>query len=311
MPNRTTALAPPAAAFYTAQSIASDPGALAPYYTGVPDDVTQLALITRDVMIHRLEGNLFGHAHPPERLHHDAETRYLDDILRLLLARDDAPLTRPRVPAARFVGVCRDFALLHCSLLRHTGTPARLRFGFADYFDTDGFHTDHTLVEYWDTTRSRWLLADAELADPQHADARPAVDFDPMDVPRDRFLVSGEAWRRVRAGEADPRTFGVRLPDAELTGEWFAAGVVRLDLAALNKVEPLPWDTWGAGLGITGDAGLTDALRALHDRAAMVTGDAVPHEAARALYAQEDGLRVPAKVLSMTTHNGPVEVALR
>jgi hypothetical protein len=310
MQHSAAGLAPRTADFYTAHSAFSDPGALAPLYAGLPSDVRQLAHLVRNLMIHRMEEDLFRCTHPPERLHHDAETRYLDDILRLLLARDDAPLTERREPGDRFVGVCRDFALLHCSLLRHAGIPARLRLGFADYFDTDGFHTDHTVVEYWDAARGRWLLADAELTDPQFAATHPMVDFDPMDLPRDRFLVSGAAWRRARAGEADPRTFGVRLPGGELAGEWFMASVVRLDLSALNKVEPLPWDVWGEGADIASDDAMTDSFRALCDRAAAATGDTVPFEAARALFAEE-GLRTPSKVRSLTTYNGPVEVTLR
>ncbi|MFD3513380.1 transglutaminase domain-containing protein [Streptomyces sp. NPDC058657] len=308
---RTAGPAQHAVDFYTAQSAFSDPGDFAGRYVGLPKEVGQLAATVRHLMIHRMEEELFGCTHPPGRLHHDAESRYLDEILRLLLARDAAPLTQPREPGDRFVGVCRDFALLHCSFLRDAGVPARLRLGFADYFGSDGFRTDHTVVEYWDAARGRWLLADAELTDPRFAATRPEVDFDPMDVPRDRFLVSGEAWRRARAGEADPRTFGVRLPGGELAGEWFMANVVRLDLSALNKVEPLPWDVWGESMEVLSDDAMTDALRALCDRAAAVTGDTVPFDAARTLFTQEATLRTPPKVLSLTTYNGPVEVVLR
>ena len=104
-------------------------------------------------MVHRLEGDLFQYAIPRDRLHNDAETRYIDDILRIVIARNDAPLSRRREPGERFVGICRDFALLHCSFLRHVGIPARIRSGFADYFGEDGFHFDHVVTEYWDPAR--------------------------------------------------------------------------------------------------------------------------------------------------------------
>lgn len=84
-------------------------------------------------MIHRVEGDLFAYDIPVHRLH-DAETRYFDAILTIISERNPAPLTQPREPGDRFVGVCRDFALLLCSFLRHAGVPARLRSGFADYF---------------------------------------------------------------------------------------------------------------------------------------------------------------------------------
>ncbi|MFJ1757749.1 transglutaminase-like domain-containing protein [Kitasatospora sp. NPDC088134] len=298
--------APDAAAFYTAQSAFSDPGEFAAGYAGLPTGPRELAAVVRGLMLHRREVGRFGPAVPPEHLREDAEARYLDAILRVLLGRSDAPLTRRRAAGERFVGVCRDFALLHCSLLRHAGVPARLRCGFAGYLGPAGFHTDHVVTEYWDAGRG-WLLADPELADPAVAEAL-GVDFDPLDVPRDRFLVAGEVWRAVRAGSADPAVFGLRPGDPR-SGEWFVAGGVRLDLAALNKVETLLWDVWGAAPDHDGAA--TDGVRELYDRAAAVTAGQVPFGAARELFDREDGLRTPRTVRSLAAFGGPREVVLR
>jgi hypothetical protein len=301
-------LAPEAAAFYSAQSAFSDPGGLAPLYADLPADPAQLACVARDLMIHRLEGEQFRYAIPQDRLHNDAETRYLDDILRIIIERNDAPLTQRRDVGDRFVGVCRDFALLHCSFLRHAGVPARLRSGFADYFGSDGFHVDHVVTEYWDSERG-WLLADPGLADPIVID-RWKVDFDPMNVPRDRFLVAGKAWQAIRAGEADPKTFGLHPPqEGPMFGEWFVAGNIRLDLAALNKVETLLWDIWGAEPD--SDEKMTDALRELYDQTSLVASDDVLFDAARKLFAQNDGLRTPRTVLSLAPFNGPSQATLR
>lgn len=314
-------LAPEVAGYYASQSAFSDPGDLAGVYAGLPADPASLAQAARNVIIHRTEGELFHYAVPPERLHRDAETRYMDDILRIVTARQDAPLTRRRDPANRFVGICRDFALLHCSLLRHAGVPARLRTGFADYFVTGGadgfgadafggddFRADHVVTEYWDERRG-WLLADAQLCDPLVMDFH-KIEFNPMDIPRDRFLVAGAAWRAVRSGAADPRRFGVQLPDGTpLVGAWFVAGSVRLDLAALNKTETLLWDVWGAGAA--NDAELTEETRALYDRVAELTHDEVPFGKARELFAGHEGLRTPGTVLSLGPYTGPAEVTLR
>ncbi|MEV8567047.1 transglutaminase domain-containing protein [Streptomyces sp. NPDC051322] len=300
-------LAPEAAAFYTAQSVFSGPGALTARYADLPTDPARLARVARDLIIHRLEGDAFGYDIPQDRLHNDAETRYIDDILRIITARNDAPLTQHRDPGDRFVGICRDIALLHCSFLRHAGIPARIRSGFADYFDTDGFHGDHVVTEYWDERRG-WRLADAELTDPAIA-AQHRIDFDPMDVPRDRFLIAGSAWRSIRAGEADPRTFGLRLPGLSLLGEPFVAGNMRLDLAALNGTETLLWDIWGPGSGENEQ--LTDAMIELYDQVADVTGDEADFAAARKLFTEHDGLRTPRKVLCLAAFNGPSEVVLR
>ncbi|MFD0633404.1 transglutaminase-like domain-containing protein [Catenulispora yoronensis] len=235
-------LSPDESAFYRAQSVFSDPGALAGRYAGLPADPAALARIVRGLLIHRAEGGLFGHTIADDRMRDDAETRYVDDILRLLVDRDGAPLTAERAPGDRFVGVCRDFSLLHCSLLRHAGIPARLRIGFATYFSAR--HDDHVVTEYWDAEHG-WRFADAQLTDPRAATAH-AIDFAPMDVPRDRFLVGGDAWRAIRSGKADAADFGHHDEKVPLVGAWFAAGSVRLDLAALNGVETLLWDVWGS-----------------------------------------------------------------
>ena len=70
----------------------------------------------------------------------------------------------------------------------------------------------------------------------------PRIPFDPLDVPRDRFVVAGNAWRLCRRGKADPQAFGI----LDMHGLWFIAGNVIRDIAALNNHEMLPWDVWGA-----------------------------------------------------------------
>jgi hypothetical protein len=304
----STRLAADEAAFYATQSAFTAPNDLSALYTDLPDDPADLARIARNLLIHRLEGELFRCTIPQNRLHDDAESRYLDDVLRIVIERNAAPLTERRAAHDRFVGVCRDFSLLYCSFLRHAGIPARLRIGFADYFGSDGFHGDHVVTEYWDDEEG-WLLADPQLADPVLTDAW-KIDFDPMDVPRDRFLVAGKAWRAIRAGEADPNTFGLHTPEeGPMFGEWFVAHDLRVDLAALNRVETLLWDVWGPEAADLRT--MTDVLRELYDHASLMAGDDVPFHAARTLFAENEMLRTPETVLSLAPFNGPREVRLR
>ena len=65
----------------------------------------------------------------------------------------------------------------------------------------------------------------------------------PEDLKPGQFLTGGEAWAAFRNGEIDAETFGVYG-----TKNWGAAeirGNAVKDLAALNKIEVLPWDAWG------------------------------------------------------------------
>ncbi|MFD8213139.1 transglutaminase-like domain-containing protein [Streptomyces sp. NPDC059697] len=282
---------------YLKQTPYSDPGD-ALDIDGLPRDPGQLARVVRDLIIHRGEGWRFDHAIPEKRLHEDAESRYAARLLRILAERADAPLTERRAPAERFVGTCRDFALLHCSLLRATGTAARLRCGFARYFDA--YYADHWVTEYRLPDGS-WRLADPQV----HHEYD--IDFDPMDVPRDQFLVAGDAWRACREGGADPRRFGVfdlnGIEGLSYHGLWFVRADVLRDLAALNGVELLPWDAWGPE--ILDDAALDAEELALIDSVAAAGSE----DEVRRLY-RDPRLTVPDEIVSYTTYNGVRKVTL-
>ena len=124
-------------------------------------------------------------------------------------------------------------------MLRAQGVAARARCGFGAYFEKGKF-VDHWVTEYWNEAQKRWVLVDAQL------DARQRelfkVTFDPLDVPRDQFLVAGDAWRLCRAARPIPMQFGI----LDMHGLWFVAGNLIRDVAALNNHEMLPWDVWGA-----------------------------------------------------------------
>jgi hypothetical protein len=289
-------------AFYRAQSVFSavgDPARLG----ALPADPHRLARLVRNVLIHREETELFGYRLPADRKN-EAETRYVSDILRTVRALNGAPLTDPRLPSERFAGTCRDFALLLCALLRDAGTPARIRCGFAAYFEP-GFHDDHWVTEYRHPDRG-WTLIDAQMLAPETMEAY-KISFDPLDVPRDRFLVAGDAWRACRTGRADPETFGVSV--IGFTGMRTIQGNVLRDLAALNKVEVLPWDGWGLVDVPHGD--LTGGDLDVLDAAAETTARGGPVAELRRLHQEHPGLRTPASVRSHTTYAGVRTVTLR
>jgi hypothetical protein len=156
-------------------------------------------------------------------------------LVAALLALDPSPLTVARAPGNRVVGTCRHFAVLSCALLRHRNIPARVRCGFATYFQPNR-GLDHWITEYWDNNDARWVRLDSEILGQ-------SVLSRPEDLAPDEFLTGGQAWAAFRKGEIDAATFGVFG-----TENWGAAeirGNAVKDLAALNKIESLPWDEWG------------------------------------------------------------------
>jgi hypothetical protein len=272
---------------YLSQTPFSDPGDLDT--SGLPRDPAQLAVTVRNLIIHRGEGGRLGWAVPEERWHDDPEARYVTEILRILRERCARPLTGNRAPEECFVGTCRDFSLLLCSLLRATGTPARIRCGFAGYFKP-GWYDDHWVAEYR-LPDGRWRLVDAQVLHPSYD-----VPFDPLDMPRDQFLVGGDAWRACREGTADPEIFGVDGIE-DVKGLWYVRANTLTDLAAVGGVELLPWDFWGPE--IRDDKALTEDDIALTDRVAAARTDSELRELSR-----EPRLTVPTEIGSYVSRTG-------
>ncbi|MET7424943.1 transglutaminase-like domain-containing protein [Dactylosporangium sp. NPDC005555] len=242
---------------------------------GVPSDTAGICGLAHTLVVHRDE--TAGLELPPERFD-DVQVRPAAGIVAAILRLDDAPLHVPRPAARRVVGTCRDFVVLTVALLRLRGIPARARAGFASYF-VAGLGLDHWVAEH--RGGGRWVRTDPQVIGG-------TVLPRPEDLTDGLFLTGGEAWAAWREGHADAKRFGVagteNFGPAEIQGN-----AVR-DLAALNKVEMLPWDEWGrmdaAYQGETG-ADYDDLM----DRIAAVTaGDDTA--AVTDLYADER-LRVP------------------
>jgi hypothetical protein len=211
----------------------------------------------------------------------------LDCAVRL----DKGRIAEKRAPDRRIVGVCRHFATLFVATARQKGIPARARVGFANYFEP-GKHVDHWVGEYWNRDENRWVLVDPQLDRHQQAFYKP--DFDVLDVPRDRFRVAGDAWSLCRSGVVDPMTFGVAGTDNWGLIETF--GDLLLDLAALQKIELLPWGWYGLSL----EDGACEAEATLIDRLARLSSraDADAVEQLRAIAASDARLRVPPETLA-------------
>jgi hypothetical protein len=256
----------------------------------LPRDVAGLFGVVQGLMLHRFWGGAYGETISEAR-QAEAQLRSSRDMLERVRAVDPAPLREPRPPAKRLIGVCRHFSVLACALLRHNGVPARARCGFGLYFD--GTPVDHWVVEYWDDAAGAWRLGDAQMDGVQRAALK--LPFDPLDVPRDAFLVGGEAWRRCRAGEADPMSFGIM----DLRGLWFVAGNLVRDVAALNDMEMLPWDVWG-GMFQPGETSTPERLASLDAAVALSLAPDDHFDQLRALYANPDW-RVPERVLNVQT----------
>ena len=205
------------------------------------------------------------------------------ELVARLLLLDAAPLSDERDPADRVVGTCRHFAVVACALLQHRGFHARVRCGFATYFEP-GQGLDHWIVEHRDQGGD-WVRIDPEIIGL-------GIIENPESLAPEQFLTGGEAWAAFRRGEIDASRFGVRG-----TPNW-GAGEIRgnavKDLAALNKVEMLPWDEWGRMADAYEDRTGADYDELLDRLAEVCAGD--DSDEIAAMYTHED-LRVPAELI--------------
>ncbi len=268
--------------FYRRPATMTSGGEHARMLDTVPRDLAEMTRVVQGLLLHEQWAPAYGVTLSAERKG-QSHIRPASLMLDRLLSGDGRPLSVARPVDARLVGVCRHFTVLLVAMLRAQGVPARARCGFGSYFKPGHFE-DHWVCEYWNDAEGRWILVDAQVDD---------VHFDLLDVPRDRFVIAGDAWARCRAGDADPSTFGI----FDMRGLWFIAGNLLRDLAALNNMEMLPWDVWGAM--IPPDEPLGDDRLALFDRLSTVTRapDAAFAELCR-LYEGNEDLRVPATVFN-------------
>ena len=273
---------------FSQQGPISDPGTYASLFDNLPTSIYDLVRIVQGTTIHVFWAERYGVKHTPER-QAEVQLRTMPRRLERTLELDPRPLTEPRALEQKLVGNCRDHSLLLAAMLRHQGVPARARCGFGAYFMPNHYE-EHWVTEYWNQDQARWVLVDAQL-DALQCDVM-KIPFNPLDVPRDQFIVGGAAWAMCRSGAADPEQFGI----FDMHGLGFIRGNLVRDVASLNKLELLPWDCWGVILSKSLDdpSDLT-----LLDEAAALTSDDVPEwERVRALYESDSRLRVDGSILS-------------
>jgi hypothetical protein len=162
------------------------------------------------------------------------------EMLERINQLDPAPPRSARPVTERLVGHCRTTSVLACALYRELSVPARVRAGFAAYYaDGREFNGDHWVVEVWDAALNRWRLVDPELDEATRA--QHSIEFDPADVPRDQFILAGQAWLDCRSAAAGAAAYGP-YPDA--TGWSALAAQLGRDAAALTGSEVGPFDDW-------------------------------------------------------------------
>lgn len=281
-----------ALAYYAQHSRFSDPGRHAPLLAALPSDPAGIARAVQGLAIYEHVAQPFYGCPLPEARRSESHVRPVEKMIDAILALDNRPLNAARPPEKRLIGICRHFTLLAVAAFRQHGLPARARVGFGAYFNP-GKYEDHWVCEYWRAGERRWALLDVQFDEIFTRNL--AIRHDPLDTPRDQFLIAADAWRKCRSGAIDAQACGIEF--SKLRGLWFVAGNLVGDLAALNGGEVLPWDVWGAKPGP--DAELSaDKLAYFDELAELTSAPDVNFAALRRRYENDAGLSLPANVFN-------------
>jgi len=224
--------------FYTKHSAITDPRKYAYLFEDLPHDISSLVKIVQGLLIHPA----WPEAHDlPDERSKEFYLRSVPQMLNRILDLDSRQLSMERQPEKRKVSICRDWAVLLISMLRHQGVPARLRIGFAGYFlSCKPRYVDHRIAEYWNKKLNRWVLVDAMIDEIRRR--RLNLQFDTLNIDSNSpFLLAGDAWQRCRARKANPEEFGDSPDDIGMPPIRYA---LLHDFDALNKVELVGFDAW-------------------------------------------------------------------
>jgi len=223
--------------YYTVPGTITEPGRYGFLFNDLPDDIPSLCSIVQGLILHMHWAERYGVRLSEKRLG-EANLRRISRQLERIMEINDSLLTVRRALESKLVGNCRDFSTFLTAILRHKNVPARARCGFGTYFTKDSFE-DHWVCQYWKAEEDRWVMVDAQLDQFQRDEL--GIEFNNLDMIEGLFLPAGEAWRMCRSGKADPGAFGI----FDMHGLWFIRENLIRDLLSLNKIELLPWDTWG------------------------------------------------------------------
>ena len=181
--------------FYRQYSSFTDPGEYAYLYENLPDSLSELCNLIQSQFVH-------PYAHlpkvrnqfPKERWNETVRYPSVKTILEGLVSYDSSGIMKERKIEDRLILGCRHNAILLASILKHRGIPARVRYGHATYLIPD-FHTSHVICEVWNENDQRWMLVDPSTA--------------MVDLNREQFDISNDAWLQMQNGETDPNLFGI------------------------------------------------------------------------------------------------------
>lgn len=197
--------------FYKQTSIFTDLGFYKEFAKNLPDNIKELCELQRNQIIHPFDLC-------DDTMRKDSKSFYGDmtkiDITSLCYENDYFPTAQAMIaellrknkvyskdrPIEDKIHVCcREQAILLASILKAKGFSARVRSGFARYVCIGNEEAgDHWITEYYNNENKKWILVDADMCYDNETLIEYGVDFDLLDIPRNRFIFGAEAYLGLR-----------------------------------------------------------------------------------------------------------------
>lgn len=219
--------------FYKQTSCYTDLGFYKDFAKNLPDDLEELCLLQRHQIIHpfdlkdeemrRNSNSCYGDMTKISKTTLCYENDLFPTAQAIIaeLLRRDSNYSKERKIEDKIHVCCREHTILLASILKAKGIPVRSRSGFAKYVNTNNMQAgDHWITEYYDEKQKRWILVDSDMCfwwdDTLE---RHHIDFDLLDIPREKFIFGAESYLGLRKNEigentiyyaSNPPTFGLK-----------------------------------------------------------------------------------------------------
>lgn len=260
----------------------------------IPKDIPTIVTYVQNILLHQHWRTAYGVEVSEERLREPLIWSFTDKLV-FLNNRGFRHVSDRKNHEEKMIGICRDFSVVAAALCREAGIPARVRCGFATYFEP-GKYTDHWVLEYWNEKQQRWVMVDAQLDELQQNALQ--ITFDPLDVGETDFINGPKAWIMCRTGKADPDLFGIF--------QWWGYQYLRcnliLDANSLLKMPMQPWDMWEGYKDLPMEKWTEADYAVMDELAALALAIDDDFEAFAEFVSSNDKIRVPDDLSKVRQH---------
>lgn len=218
--------------FYKQTSLYTDLGLYREFAKNLPDDIKELCELQRNQIIHPFDLNDVEMRKDSKSFYGDmtkidkTSLCYENDLFPTAqamiaeLLRRNTNYIKDRPIQDKIHVCCREQAILLASILKNKGFSARVRSGFAKYVCIGNEEAgDHWITEYYNEEKQKWFLVDADMCFDDKTLIEYDIDFDLLDIPREKFIFGAEAYLGLRNKQlsdkdiyyaSSPKTYGIK-----------------------------------------------------------------------------------------------------